>query len=197
MENILRGNRYYTWRNELDIKGQIGLMLLFTLLTGISAFVKIPLPFTPVPITAQTLVVLLSGLFLKKEWALKSQLLYIGMGLVGIKWFSGGRGGLSVLTGATGGYLIGFAIAAYLIAYIREKFNDNTTPMANLILLSVTGLIVIFGFGLIQLALWFRIVKGEFLSINSLLNMGLKPFLLGEVIKISIAIFVANTFKND
>ncbi len=154
MENVLRGSRYYTWRNELDKKGQISLMLLFTFLTGISAFVKIPLSFTPVPITAQTLIVLLSGLFLKKEWALKSQLLYIGMGLVGVKWFSGGRGGLGVLTGATGGYLIGFVLAAYLIGYIREKYDNNTTFTTNLVLLFIAGLVVIFGFGLIQLALW-------------------------------------------
>ncbi len=197
MENILRGNRYFEWRNDLTIKGQVSLMLLFTFLTGVSALVKIPLGFTPVPITAQTLVVLLAGLFLKKEWALKSQLLYITMGVMGVKWFSGGRAGLSVLTGATGGYLIGFVIASYLIAYIREKYDNNTSFIANLLLLFGTGLLVIFGLGLFQLAIWFRVANGEFLPINSLLNMGLNPFLLGDIIKISLAIFVANTFKNN
>lgn len=197
MENILRGNKYYSWRSTLDTKGQISLMLLFTFLTGVSALVKIPLSFTPVPITAQTLVVLLAGLFLKKEWALRSQLLYITMGIMGVRWFSGGRAGIGVLTGATGGYLIGFVIGAYVIAYIREKYNNNTSFVANLLLLFGTGLVVIFGLGLLQLALWFRVANGEFLPLTSLLNMGLNPFLLGEVIKISIAIFVASTFKNS
>lgn len=196
MNIILERKRYFKWRERLSIKGQISLMLLFTILTGISALIKIPLGFTPVPVTAQTLVVLLSGVFLTRKWAVRSQLLYIAMGISGVKWFSGGRSGVAVLSGATGGYLLGFIAAAYLVAYIRERHDNDTNFQTNLILMFTAGLVVIFGFGLLQLNIWFKAVKGSYLPIRDLLNMGLNPFIAGELIKISIAVFAANLLRN-
>lgn len=85
-----------------------------SLLVAAFAQLRIVLPFTPVPITGQTLAVLLVGATLGKNRAGISMLLYLGMGLAGMPVFASGAQGLAYLSGATGGFLIGFVAAAYL-----------------------------------------------------------------------------------
>jgi biotin transport system substrate-specific component len=196
MNIVLKKKEFFLWRDNLTLKNSLLLTFTFTILTGISAQIKIPLAFTPVPITLQTFIVLIAGVILKKNYAALSQILYIILGVSGINWFSGSKGGIGVLAGPTGGYIIGFVFAAYFIAYIREKYNNNTNFITNLILMFTAGILIVFGLGLLQLFIWFKIAKGDFLSFTALLNMGFTPFIIGEAIKISIATIFTTNFNN-
>src|SRR5918912_1291347 len=93
----------------------LGLILLGALFVAALAQIEIPLPFTPVPITGQTFGVLLVGAALGSLRGAMSLLSYLVMGIFGLPFFAGGAHGLPIVIGATGGYLIGFVIAAYVI----------------------------------------------------------------------------------
>src|SRR3989344_136835 len=88
---------------------------LFAALTAAVAPFKIPLGFTPVPITLQTLVVLMSGAMLGPYYGALSMLLYITVGALGLPVFAGGGSGIGAILGPTGGYLISYFIAAFAI----------------------------------------------------------------------------------
>ncbi|MDO5811287.1 MAG: biotin transporter BioY, partial [Methanobrevibacter sp.] len=109
------------------------------------AQIIIPLPWTPVPITAQTFAVLCSGLFLGKKYGCLSQIFYVILGVAFIPWFGGMTGGLEILLGSTGGFLIGFIIASYFIGYITEKYANarNFTRMTAVIGIANFALIYI------------------------------------------------------
>ncbi len=94
---------------------------LFAALTAAVSPIKIPLGFTPVPITLQTLMVLLSGALLGANLGALSQFLYVLVGALGLPVFAGGSSGFGALFGPTGGYLISYPIAAYVVGLIKEK----------------------------------------------------------------------------
>ncbi len=168
--------------------------LLMACLTGIMAQIIIPLPWTPVPITAQTFAVLCSGLFLGKKYGCLSQILYIVLGVAFIPWFGGMTGGLDVLLGSTGGFLIGFVIASYFIGLITEKYADarNFKKMAAVI--GIANFALIYIPGLAGLALWFYLTQGTALGVVDLLMMGLVPFIAGDIVKILGAASVSKAF---
>lgn len=151
--------------------------LSFSVLTGLAAQIRIPLFFTPVPITAQTFVVLIAP-FLIGPWAVLSQVMYLLLGVAGLPWFSGWRAGMSVLLGPTGGYLIGFIIASMFLAKHRSK-----TYSGKLVALLLANFLIIHGLGLAQLALWFY-SKGSSPDVWKLLTMSLFPFVPGDLFKI-------------
>ncbi|MHB1089804.1 MAG: biotin transporter BioY, partial [Ilumatobacteraceae bacterium] len=93
------------------------LVVGFALLTALAAQIEIPLGFTPVPLTGQTFAVLLAGAALGLRRGALSQLVYWASGLVGLPFYSGGKSGWQVGTGATMGYLVGFIVAAGAIGY--------------------------------------------------------------------------------
>src|SRR3989338_9363878 len=94
---------------------------LFAALTAAVSPIKIPLGFTPVPITMQTLMVLLSGAMLGPYYGALSMVLYIVVGALGLPVFAGGSSGIGVLLGPTGGYLFSYFIAAFVIGKLVEK----------------------------------------------------------------------------
>lgn len=96
-------------------------MALFASLLSISSYITIPLPFTSVGLTAQTLVINLIALLLRPAQAVFTTLVWIFLGVCGIPVFSGGQGGIQVLAGPTGGYILGFLIAVYLISLLKGK----------------------------------------------------------------------------
>ena len=161
--------------------------------TGIMAQIIIPLPWTPVPITAQTFAVLCSGLFLGKKYGCLSQILYIVLGVAFIPWFGGMTGGLETLLGSTGGFLIGFVIASYFIGAISEKYADarNFTKMA--LTLGIANFALIYIPGLAFLAL-FLSMQGTPVGIVDLLMMGLIPFIGGDIVKILGAASLSKVF---
>ena len=161
--------------------------------TGLMAQIIIPLPWTPVPITAQTFAVLCSGLLLGKKYGCLSQILYVVLGIAFIPWFGGMTGGIEVLLGSTGGFLIGFIIASYFIGAIRDKYTDarNFTKMA--LVIGVANFALIYIPGLAGLALWSS-YAGAPLGIIDLLVMGLVPFIAGDIVKILGAASVSKAF---
>ena len=147
----------------------------FTTLTALGAFVWIPLPFTPVPITLQTFFVLLGGAVLGRKLGALSQLFYLGLGGVGLPIFAGVSGGVSRLVGPTGGYLIGFVLAAYLVGRMAE---EKKGALWSLMLIMGVGEGVILFLGTLWLACLLRI------GIGQSLYLGLIPFLPGDVVKL-------------
>nr|WP_295601917.1 biotin transporter BioY [uncultured Methanobrevibacter sp.] len=157
------------------------------------AQIIIPLPWTPVPITAQTFAVLCSGLFLGKKYGCLSQIFYVILGVAFIPWFGGMTGGLEILLGSTGGFLIGFIIASYFIGYITEKYANarNFTRMTAVI--GIANFALIYIPGLAGLAL-FLTSQGTSFGVMDLLMMGLIPFIAGDIVKILGAATVSKVF---
>lgn len=148
-------------------------------LTALAAQWRIYLPFTPVPITGQTFAVLLTGAALGWKLGAAGQMLYVAAGALGAPVFSDASGGMEVLTGATGGYLIGFILAAGLVGWMAEHRQDRT--FATMFTAFVAGSFVIYTCGVIGLML----STGR--SISEAVTVGVIPFLLGDLIKAAAA----------
>ena len=197
--NIDMDNYYSTRKNvferieDASTATKLLMSLMMACFTGIMAQIIIPLPWTPVPITAQTFAVLCSGLFLGKKYGCLSQILYVILGIAFIPWFGGMTGGIEVFLGSTGGFLVGFIIASYFIGAIRDKYADarNFTKMA--IVIGIANFALIYIPGLAGLALWSSSV-GTPLGIIDLLMMGLVPFIAGDIVKILGAASVSKAF---
>ena len=153
---------------------------IFTTLTTLGAFVRIPLPFTPVPITLQTFFVLLGGAVLGSAAGSSSQSLYLILGAGSLPVFAGARGGLSHLAGPTGGYLIGFVVAAYLVGKMVER--KDSLMWLTLAMLAGTGVIYLLG-GL-RLGWFLRV------GIKETLYLGVIPFLPGDILKLVSVVLV-------
>ncbi len=146
---------------------------VFALLTAAGARVEIP--HEPVPYTLQTLFVLLAGAFLGKRNGALSQIAYLAAGALGLPVFSGGEFGLAKFLGPTGGYLLAFPAAAFLVGWlisIRRGFAWTVLSMA-------LGLMIIFAFGTSQLNIvyfhdWGAAVRSGFLIFSwwDLLKLG-------------------------
>ena len=175
---------FFKWRHSLALVNKTALALGMACLTGLTSQIKISLPWTPVPITGQTFAVLLAGVLLGRWWGGISQAIYVVMGVIGIPWFANFSGGYSVLFGPTGGYLIGFILAALFIGHFTDKYirARDFLPMFGLMLFA--NFVLIHGLGLLQLGLWFYIAKGTELTLWRLLWMGTIPFIVGDIIKI-------------
>ena len=164
----------------------IGLIgtLLFMALTALGAHVYIPLSFTPVPITLQTFFVLLSGALLGKRLGPLSQSLYIAMGATGAGIFFSGSSGLAYIMGPTGGYLIGFVVATYLMGRILR----NRDSLAAIIIAMVIGELTILSFGVLWLC------AGLKFSLNQAIYMGAIPFIAGDIVKLLAASLICNRY---
>lgn len=155
----------------------------FALLTAALAQVRIPLGFTPVPVTGQTLAVLLAGASLGAWRGASSQLLYWLLGMVGLPFYSNATSGWSVATGPTMGYLVGFIVAAAVVGRLAEHHQDRKvlTSIAAMTL----GSVIIYAFGATWLAidLGIPLANGE----TNAIALGVAPFLVGDVIKMCLA----------
>ena len=157
------------------------LILLGALLVAALAQIEIPLPFTPVPITGQTFGVLLVGAALGSKRGAASLISYLMLGTICLPFFAGGAHGLNILIGATGGYLIGFIIAAYVIGFLAEKGLERNVRTSIIPFLVGTGIIYICGVA------WLTVVLGSF---THALTAGLFPFLIGDTIKLFAAALI-------
>ncbi|WP_458455842.1 biotin transporter BioY [Methanobrevibacter sp.] len=193
-------NYYSTRKNvferiqDASTATKILMSFMMACFTGIMAQIIIPLPWTPVPITAQTFAVLCSGLLLGKKYGCLSQVLYIVLGVAFIPWFGGMTGGLDILLGSTGGFLIGFVIASYFIGAITEKYAKarNFTRMA--VVIGIANFALIYIPGLLGLALWYSLTQGATIGAVDLLMMGLIPFIAGDIVKIVGTASVSKVF---
>ncbi len=151
------------------------LVLGFSTLTALSA--QIAFYIGLVPITGQTFAVLLAGALLGSKRGALSQLTYLGMGAMGAPVFAGWMGGPAVLLGPTGGYLVGFVAAAFVVGYLAERGWDRR--LWSIALAMLAGNAVIYLFGLSWLA--------RFVPAGSLLSAGLIPFIPGDLTKLVVA----------
>ena len=197
--NISMNNYYSTRKNvferiqDASTATKLLMSLLMACFTGLMAQVIIPLPWTPVPITAQTFAVLCSGLFLGKKYGCLSQILYIVLGVAFIPWFGGMTGGLEILLGSTGGFLIGFIIASYFIGYISAKYAEARSFRKMVAVIGIANFALIYIPGLAGLALWMSL-QGATFTVVDILMMGLVPFIFGDIVKILAAASVSKVF---
>jgi len=168
--------RAFRWRCELGVAGKVSLALGMAALTGLMAQVRLPLPFTPVPVTGQVFAVLLAGALLGGTYGGLSQAVYVALGAAGLPWFAGQSGGLGALTGVTGGYLVGFVPAAVLIGRLSERYlwARRFWPQFGLMMLGVG---VIYACGALQLSLVLGTGPGRTLQLAVL------PFVAVDVVK--------------
>lgn len=156
---------------------EIPLYLTFNLLLVACSYLSFNLPFSPVPITGQTFGVLLVAMALGRVRGTGIVLAYLLEGALGLPVFAGGTAGLAKFMGPTGGYLIGFVAAAYLVGYLADKGWDR--KYFSSVLAMSLGTAVIFLFGLSWLA--------YFVPTQALLTAGLYPFVQGALVKIALA----------
>ncbi len=155
------------------------LVVAGTVLVALAAQVTIHLPFTPVPITGQTFAVLLVGASLGAVRGAASLSLYLLVGLAGVPVYYDQRHGWSEAIGPTGGYLLGFILAAALTGYLAERRWDRR--FSSSVAAMLTGSVVVYLVGLIWLAA--KIDTG----FEATLEAGLYPFVFGDLIKLYLA----------
>jgi biotin transport system substrate-specific component len=155
------------------------LVLAGTGFVALAAQVSIKLPFTPVPITGQTFAVVLVGASLGALLGLASLGLYLFVGGLGAPVYADQSHGWSVLTGPTGGYIIGFVLAAALTGFLAQKRWDRRFSSAVAAMLS--GNVVIYLVGLPWLA------EKLDTGLEKTLELGLYPFVVGDLLKLYLA----------
>lgn len=174
----------FDWIDEIK-KLSILQILGASLFIGLLAQIRIPLFFTPVPITGQTLAVMLIGAMLGSRKGALAVMCYLVQGSLGMPVLAGGNFGLIHFAGPTGGYLIGFAIQAYLTGLLFEQKNlFSRLPAFSKIFLPAV-------FQLTLGTLWLA----NFTGWHSAWIMGFYPFIVGELIKVSIVAFYLNVHE--
>jgi biotin transport system substrate-specific component len=157
---------------------------LLAALTAVGAYLYIPIG--PVPIVLQNMFILLSGLLLGSRWGLASVGIYILAGACGLPVFAGGLGGISRIAGPTGGYLLGYLPAVYVIGLITEKIKENIIFD---VIAMVCGCIIIYACGVT----WLKVLTG--MTWSKTLVVGMYPFVVGDVLKIAAAALIAKGLR--
>jgi biotin transport system substrate-specific component len=168
---------------------QIASVLFVTALTAAAAQISIPLPLTAVPLTFQPMVVLVGSLALGSRLGFTSQVLYLAAGIAGLPVFAASAtlppGALRLL-GPTGGYLMAYPVAAFLVGSLAERGFDRRYLTS--VLAMFAGLAVIFFSGVTWLGLFARTLTGSApVGMQAALSTGLYPFLLPDAIKLIVA----------
>ena len=177
----------FQWRDELSVTRKVALALGMACITGLLAQARIPLGFTPVPITGQNVAVLASGVMLGSWFGALSMLFYLAIGACGVPLFAGGQGGMDYLIHyPTLGYLIAFVVVAFLVGRLTEKHLSLRGFWGQIWLMS-TGMIVILAIGASYLALTLHT------NFNDTMKEGVLPFLIGDLLKAAVVAGVATT----
>jgi biotin transport system substrate-specific component len=156
----------------------------FGLALALAAQAKIPLFFSPVPLTLQTFVVYLAIRILKKK-SVFSVGLYLAAGILGLPVFAGNSLGISYLAGPTGGYILGFLVACLIIPFVFIGSRSFTKNVVSFLLSAA----IIYGLGLLWLVFFYK------LSFTTALIAGFYPFIIGEALKITGAAYLSK-FSN-
>lgn len=154
---------------------------MFAALIAICSILSIPVG--SVPITLQTFAVCLCAAMLGWKRGTLSVLIYILLGAIGIPVFAGMKGGVGVLAGPTGGYIVGFLLSALIIGFASERWDRKALPLA---LAMVLGVLACYAVG----TLWFTISTGT--RIGEALLLCVVPFLIPDGVKIAVAVLLAN-----
>lgn len=157
---------------------------LFVCLTAAGAWIRIPFPL--VPLTLQVFFVLLSGMCLGPKWGAMSQVVYIGMGLMGLPVFAG-TSGPHIFFSPTFGYLMGFIVASYLAGSVSK----GSAKLPRYLLGSFLGVGAIYFCGVTGLYLNLNYVVGKDISLLGALKIGVLPFLAADTLKAAAATILA------
>jgi biotin transport system substrate-specific component len=157
----------------------VALVVAGALFIYLTSKVVIPVEGSPVPITGQTFGVLLVGGALGLRRGAVAVAMYVLLGVVGLPFFAEGKGGLTIIWGATGGYLIGFIVAGAVVGRLAELGWDR--KIGGALGAMVVGSAMIYAVGLP----WLKVVTG--LTVEETIAQGLTPFLIGDAIKIILA----------
>ena len=157
----------------------VALIVGFALLVGVASQIRIPPPFTPGPVTGSTFAVLLAGSALGMSRAGISMLTYIALGLVGVPVFTNGGSGIEVLTGSTGGYILGYVLAASAVGFFSERGLDRT--LLGAVAAFGLGSVLVYALG-VPVLMW---TAGW--SLAEALLGGVVPFLIGDAVKAALA----------
>ena len=155
------------------------LVVGFALFTALCAQISFNIPWTPVPVTGQTFAVLLAGASLGSLYGGASQLLYVVLGLAGLPFYADGGRGWETATGATGGYLIGFVLAAALVGALAERRQDRQLLTSLPAMLAGSALIYLIGVPWLAWKLGVDAPKA--------IEFGFAPFVIGDALKLLAA----------
>lgn len=175
-----------TTKSAFNTKRMVEIALI-TAITCILAPLSIPIPISPVPISLTNLVIYIAVFVLSWNDALLSYVIYLLLGLAGLPVFSGFTGGFEKLAGPTGGYLIGFIFMTLIAGLGVDKFGGKKIPA---VIGMILGLAVAYIFGTAWLAYQMHI------SFVAALSVGVIPYLLGDALKIIIAMIVGPILKS-
>lgn len=164
----------------------IALILLSSVVLGLFAKVSIPLPFTPIPIATQPHIVLLLAALLGAKRAGAAVLSFLTQGAFGLPVFAGGMGGIAILLGPRGGYLIGYLAAAFVVGWLLEK-RKKTLGNTALALTAGNFVIYLFGAGYLSTMIGFQ----------KAFVLGVAPFLIGDALKILACLKILQWFKRE
>ncbi|HHV55133.1 MAG TPA: biotin transporter BioY [Firmicutes bacterium] len=155
---------------------------LFTALTAAGAWISVPLPFSPVPITLQSLFPLLAGATIGPVGGALAELAYVLLGLAGFPVFAGGKAGAAVLLGPTGGFLLGFIAQAAVAGLAPPGQGRGKTVRRAVVFALATALLYLIGLP------WLAVVAH--LPAGKTLAVGLLPFVPGDLLKLAAAVAV-------
>jgi biotin transport system substrate-specific component len=175
---------FFMTTKKMSIKGMV-YAVLFGSLTAAGAFIVIPLP--PVPITAQTFFLNVCAVLMGGYLGALSQFIYLMLGIMGLPVFAGGKAGIGVIFGPTGGYLLGFIIAAFVAGKIAKA--KKNAGIFWYILAMLSGMLIIYFVGSLWLAQTAKI------NLSKALVIGVLPFIPGDIIKILLAAIIAVRLK--
>ena len=161
----------------LRLAAQLVLVLAGSMLLAASAQFKMVIPFSPVPVTGQTLVVLMIGLAYGSRLGAVTVLAYIFAGLRGLPVFAGGTSGWVVMAGPSGGYLVGFLAAVFVMGLLAERGMGRNILSTALAMLAGNMVIYLFGYA------WLASLIGP----GKAFVFGVQPFLWGDAIKLVVA----------
>ncbi len=162
---------------RLALLFDVAVILAGSLIIALTAQIAFPLPFTPVPVTGQTFGVLIIASLLGSKRGTLAVVTYLLEGMAGLPFFAEASAGTLILAGTSGGYLIGFIFAAFIVGTLAEKGWDRY--FGSTILMMVLGTVAIFLFGVVWLA--------QLVGISNVLFLGVLPFITGAVFKIILA----------
>lgn len=154
----------------------------------VSSYIAFPLPFTPAMVTAQTIVINLVAIIMIPKHAFITVGVYLLLGICGLPVFSGGTAGLAKILGPSGGFLIGYWIAAAVMSFIKEKLNI-TKIRGYLFLTVIAGMPIIYLFGTIGMCI---VQKVNFIAAMS---MSVLPFVFGDLFKCVVSAYIGTALN--
>jgi len=169
--------RYAATDRTLSVMSQLVLVFAGSALLALSAQFAFRIPISPVPVTGQTLVVLMIGMAYGSRLGAATVLAYLVEGGMGLPVFANGTAGWPVIMGPTGGYLVGFVAAAFVLGRLAER-GMGRGPISTALAMAA-GTVIIYAAGVSWL--------GQFIGFGKAATAGMLPFLYGDALKLIVA----------